>query len=193
MRLRIDDPWRDSDIGQSKAQQEELAEEVMERISKGRHAKVIPDIRDGHPARFAADHATPKQYQASSYAAMYEYCGRKQHDIKEDRDFLDHGLDKKSPIRHHGLYFRHKDLLYRTCTRTGRAQLVVPDTDHQQELIRRAHLGDHESHCGAGKTLWTLHQYVYWQDMARDVGKYCIQCLHCQRNDHRRCPSRVEI
>ena len=140
---------------------------VTDGISNDRHAGVIPDIQDGHPARFAADHATPKQYLASPYADLYEQ---------------NESWSKK------GFYFRHGDLLYRTCTRTGRAQLVVPDPDHQQELIRRAHLGDHESHCGAGKTLWTLQQYVYWHNMARDVGKYCLRCLHCQRNNHRRCP-----
>lgn len=188
MRLRGDGPWKGSDIGPSKERQEEMAEEVAKRISNGRHAGVIPDIQDGHPARFAADHATPKQYQGSQYAEMYEYCGKKRCDPESGEEGFPAFEKKGGAPRHHGFYFRHGDLLYRTCTRTGRAQLVVPDSDHQQELIRRAHIGDHESHCGAGKTLWTLQQYVYWKDMARDVGKYCIQCLHCQRNNHRRCP-----
>ena len=41
MRLRVDGPWRDSDIGLSREQQEKVAERVTEGISSDRHAGVI--------------------------------------------------------------------------------------------------------------------------------------------------------
>ena len=61
---------------------------------------------------------------------------------------------------------------------SGVSQLVVPSREHQ-EMIRRFHDSLFAGHLGVLRTVYRLHNRVYWPGLHHDVRSYLASCTVC--------------